>query len=276
MENEPLSQNIEISPLGSKPSLEENQAASEKSENKLADKPNKNKHLGWWIGLAILASLIVLGFVFKDSILPASDQPLEPTKDVAAVEGVDSQIVAVVNGDSITRESFNIRFGVVSGTLGSEPDLESESNVQLKAQVIDDLVNSKLLLQAATIAGVTVSAEETEAQFQQLIDQAGGLEALQIQMDLNKISLDFVRQDLTEQGIIQKYLGQRTSIEDLSSTEEEIIVFYDNVRANSPDIPPLDEVRTQIESTLVSQKTNDAITGYIEVLRQAAEIEILF
>jgi hypothetical protein len=233
-------------------------------------KPKKNKHLSLWIGSGAFVIVIVLGVVFRDSLLPTNNQPAE------VVEGVDSQVVAVVNGESITRDSFNIRFSVVSGTLGAEPNLEGEANINLKSQIIDDLVNTELLLQAASQAGITVSTEEVEAQLQLITDRTGGPAALQAQLNQSGISLDFVRQDLLEQRTIQKYLEQLTSAEDLSVSEEEIAQFYETVKASDETIPAIDEVRSQIESTLVTQKTNDAINRYVAALRQAAEIEILF
>jgi|GEM_PF-2150114 len=254
---------------------EENQTSTESPENPVELKPKKGKHLAIWLGSAGLVVVLGLGFLFKDSLFGGSINP-----DNGTVEGVESQAVAVVNGKSISRKSFDVRFSVVTGQLGSQPvspeQVNDEANSQVKSQVLDDLINSELLFQAAGLDGFVASAEEVENQYQNILAQARGEEALQARLAVNGISLDFLRQDLAEQITIQKYLNEQLKGQDFAVTEEEVKQSYYQAASTNQGLPPLDEVRDQVESSLVNQKKNSAITAHINTLRQNAEIEILF
>ncbi len=60
-------------------------------------------------------------------------------------------------------------------------------------------------------------------------------------------------------------------------SEEEITAAYAQISGGGPsvDVPPLAEIKTQLEAQLKFNKEQELVTAYITTLREAATIEVL-
>jgi hypothetical protein len=58
-------------------------------------------------------------------------------------------------------------------------------------------------------------------------------------------------------------------------TEEEVVAIYEAAGGAEADLPPLDEVRGQIEAQVRGTKEQEAVTAFIDELRKGASIQIL-
>ena len=253
-------------------SLEDN-IVSSRASSAAKTKPNQDKKPIWakpwfWLTGTLVIVLAVLGLAWRAGYINLPSDFLAKKNPIA-----------IVNGQKIVRERFDFRYALVARSAQTQGiDLGDETQrAEIEKRLVDELVNTELLLQQSAEAGVTVDETAVENQYQQIISQFGSEEAFVSELASSHIDLTEVKQDIREQLTIQAFLGQNISDEDISVTEEEITAFYDNLAdmQNNEDLPKLDDIRPQIEEQLAQQKTNQLVDGLINSLRAQAEIETL-
>src|SRR3989338_7858413 len=107
---------------------------------------------------------------------------------------------------------------------------------QLRTQAVDTLVNAEVLRQAAIAAGMTA----TENEF-----------------------------------LIQGLFDANIDSANLTATEEELTALYDQAGGVEAGLPPMAEIKDQIEAQIIFDKEQKLISAFIESLRAEATIEVL-
>lgn len=228
---------------------------------------------------AIVVGLLLIGtawFVMSDDGMSVE----EPAMDgVGAMDGFDEgdpdEVVATINGTELTRAEFNrIRQQVMQTAQQQGMDLNDPNTVQqVNDQAMETLVNTELIRQAAVAAGITVTDEEVDARFAEVVDSVGGPEALAESLEQLGLTEESLRSDVEQELIVQGYLEESIGA-DFSASEEEVQAFYDQ-QGGAEQLPPLDEVREQIEQQLVMLQEQEVIEGLLQELRAEAEIETM-
>lgn len=230
---------------------------------------------GKLVGLAIGAVIIIAGAV---ALFALDGNPLAQftgSQDGSARSG---DVVARVNGEEVTRGELDARVLQTEQQLqaqGQGAQLEQEdAREQLEQQALEQLISQKLILQAAAEANITVSDEQVEQQFQQTVSQLGSGDALDQQLAQFGLTQETFRQSIRDQLTVQQYLAQTVDQSAITVSDEEIQATYDQISAQQ-DVPPLAEVRDQVEAQLRQQKQNTQINELVQNLRADADIEIL-
>lgn len=185
--------------------------------------------------------------------------------------------VATVNGVEITRAEFDqnrnqvIMSAQQQGADVSDPEVLAE----IDGQAIEVLVNTQLLRQAATEAGIVVNEEDVDARYQEIVESVGGEETLMTRMTELGITPASLRNDIEGELLVQTLVDSEVDVSSIEITEEEIVSFYEGVDLGGAELPPLEEVRSEIEQQLRATQEQALIAEYIETLRAAADIEIL-
>lgn len=186
-------------------------------------------------------------------------------------------VVARVNNEDITLtdlENFETQILLGQG-IGSVDDLSEADQENLRAQALDMLVSNVLIWQATTDSGITATEDEIDAQLEmikgQFQDEAQYQEAL-LQEGMSEAGL---KSQLATELATQKYIEANLDMDSLAATEEEINALYEQESALTEDIPPLSEIRGQIESFIIQQKQGQMYNEYVQGLRNQADIEIL-
>lgn len=181
--------------------------------------------------------------------------------------------VAVVNGEEVSQQDYNFikdQIEEQSSVQGQEINEE-----QLQQQALDQVVSQTLITQAAEDEGFSATEEEIDEQYENVVTRAGGQDALdQVLSDLG-LTEDYIREDIKEQVIIQKYIDSQSEDGSLEVTDQEVSDFYDQMSAQQENTPALDEVESQIRSQLEQQKQGQLVSQIVSQLREDAEIEIL-
>lgn len=188
------------------------------------------------------------------------------------------EAVARVNGEDISRTAYNEALESMRTNLEAQgADLSNpELQAQISDQVVNSLVETELLRQAATAGGFAATDTDVQQEYATLTEQLGGAEALMSQMASVGLSEDALRSDIKEQLTVRAYLRANIEEATLAVSDEEITSYYDEVAAQSEEeLPPLEDVRAQIEQQLQLQKEQTAIAALIASLRANAEIEVL-
>lgn len=185
-------------------------------------------------------------------------------------------VVAIVNGEELSNEEFTKHIAQVEQSAaqqGLDPqDPTVHSQVESEAMTI--LINTKLLTQAAMKEGIAVLEEQVNEQIALIEAQFGGKEALQTQMDTLGVTEEILRTDIAEQLAIETYIKGSPAFADITVTDEDISSAYDTFSEQNPELPPLEEISSQIKEQLIAQK-QQALTGeLIGKLRTEAVIEV--
>jgi parvulin-like peptidyl-prolyl isomerase len=146
----------------------------------------------------------------------------------------------------------------------------------MKKQSLEVLVNTELLRQAAVAAGVTVSQEQIDTRYADLIKAQGGEEQLIARMTELGITPESLQSDIENEILIQTHLTTALDTSKISVTEEEVEALYKSVTSNPEvEVPPLAEVRAQVEQEIRFGKEQELVSEYIATLKEKAEIEVL-
>lgn len=222
---------------------------------------------------ALGVALVLGGYflVFKKGMLD----------EVPFLGGLDSisagESVATVNGAKISRVDFeNSKNAMVQSYTEQGGDATTPEIVaEIEKQALDTLISTELLTAAAKAGGFSATDAEVQTEYDGILERFGSAEALKTQMDALGMSEADLRADIRDQLAVSAYVTATISPYDLALTEEEITGFYDSLAAGGMEnLPPLDEIRPQIEAQLTSGKQQTAVQKLIETLRAAATIEV--
>lgn len=188
-------------------------------------------------------------------------------------EGDPNEVVAVVNGTELLRSQFNETRNQIAQTAqqqGLTPETEGAVE-QINNQAIETLVNTELILQAAAAAGVTADAGAVDTRMAEIVQSVGGQEQLAQSLEQLGLTEDSLRADLEQEVLIEAYLD--TQLGEFTASEEEITALYDQAAAGQ-ELPPLEEIRGQVEQQVVATKRQEAVTQLVETLRAEAEVDV--
>jgi hypothetical protein len=204
---------------------------------------------------------------------------------VSSLEGFGpNDAIARVNGTAITRTEYDQQYrqtmAVLNSMGGGEQLNDPMFATQLRESLVNDLVNAELLYQAAVAAGIEVSEEEVEAEYQATVMQVGGAEALATQLAVIGLNEASLRTLIRRQMVIEGHLDEELDFRNVAISESEIRQFYDDFvgGGNMPEgaeAPSLEDVSPQIEQQLAQERSTELVENYLVQLRESAEVEVL-
>ncbi len=214
------------------------------------------------------------------------------------VQTDSASIAAIVNGEVITRDALASAAGTsnviqtlytqfprfVQALLGT-----SEGIAFLDAyerQILDQLIDSRLLVQQAILEEVTVDEATLDTQV---------AERIQLIQTQNQLTEEEMERILAQQGSsLDDYKERlRTSYRDqalvdalhvkitgqASVSDSEVAVYYaghqDEFKSTDGTVKPLEEVQDGIRSTLLSEAQGAAWTAWFTQMKSQASIEVL-
>jgi FKBP-type peptidyl-prolyl cis-trans isomerase (trigger factor) len=191
---------------------------------------------------------------------------------------VPEPAAAKVNGERVAMALYQRNFDQLKSQAASQGQDVADEKVlsQIKQQSIDILVNGELLRQAAAEAGIKVTEDQIKERYDSIVESQGGEEGLNSKMAEMSITKESLMKDIEQEILIQAYIDKAVDTSSIKVTDEEIKQLYDSVAAN-PDakLPPLEEVKDQIEQEIKYGKQQEMISKHIDTLKEKAEIEVL-
>ena len=188
---------------------------------------------------------------------------------------LEGEVVATVDGE-ITAYDLAISQEQISAAARAQGvDLTDPASQQsIRDQAIEMLVNTELLRQEAERRGLSVTEEEVTARYETLVSEVGGEEVLAERMGEFGVSEDILFRDIRNELTIQKLLDEVFAETEISVSDEDIAAFYESAGGVDAGLPPLEEVRDQIEQQLMSSEEQTVITNFVENLREEASVDI--
>jgi hypothetical protein len=216
---------------------------------------------------------------------PGQEQKADPAAPEADLEGVPD-VVAEVNGQEIPKDEFAETYEVQfqqsvaqTRTTGQEVDQE-----QLKKQVVESMISTKLLVQEAEDRDLSASDREVDRTLQQLAQQNGleSADGFLAALEDQGMGPDLVRSQVRTQLKVDQLLAAEAG--DLQPTDDEIRTLYDQMVAQQEQaggnggggsqVPPLRQVRPQLAEQVRSQKEAEVAQKLVTDLREDAEVVV--
>ncbi|MFN7251406.1 MAG: SurA N-terminal domain-containing protein [Anaerobacillus sp.] len=182
--------------------------------------------------------------------------------------------VAIVNGKEILQQELTDQYEQIKlSYLQQGVEIDRENEVVIKNYVLDQLVNTTLILQAAEKGGFSPSNEEVQEQLDQIKEQYGSEEELNEILEQNNLTLAKLEEEVKIQLTINQYL--ESEIKEPSVSQEEIIERYEQYKQQTDEMPELEEVEGLLAEEIKQEKNQASIGELVDKLKQASEINIL-
>lgn len=239
------------------------------------------------LAAAFIGSIAVLGGCSADtepegaassSASTDSAAPSEAAQPEPDLEGIP-EVVAVVNGTEIGKDEFTTTYE--SQFSQAQASGQEVDQAQLRTTVADNLVSTELLRQEADARGIEATDEAKAAAIAELVENSGLGSEEELRAAFAEQGLDQAEFDsqLEDQVKLDALLTEEAG--DTTPTDQEVQEAYDDAVAQQEEggdtatpIPPLDEVRPQIEEQLAGTKTSEATQALIADLREGADITV--
>ena len=183
--------------------------------------------------------------------------------------------VATVNGVPITEAAFDAQLALATSTLKSQGTdvISPDKLAQIKTQVLNDLINTEIVNQEISKAGIKATPEQVESQYQVVIQQIGGADKLAAQLATANMSDATLRLNIAKQIAIQAYLLQNIATSSITVSDAEIKKFYDDNTKGQKDVPPLKQLSAQIKQQIINTKQQTLVNDFVASLRAKAKVE---
>lgn len=184
-------------------------------------------------------------------------------------------VVAVVNRTKLYQDEFEDSVKLMEQNASQQGIDITDASVttEIRNQALSVLIDNALILTAAKKSGVTASAEEVQEKYDALITDLGSQEALTAKMVEIGLTEEKLRSNIEERILADKYIEAETDIENVTVSDVEVTEFAKTVTDGGMELPPLDEVRPQIEAEITAQKKQQIVTNLLDTLRSDATIE---
>lgn len=195
--------------------------------------------------------------------------------------GREGNVVAIVNGQEIARAELNLRVTEVSKqyeTYGIA--LTKDDLVGIKQDALDQLVVEMLLLQAASAAGISISDEDIEAQYDIILSSHQSEEQFAALLREYGYTPKSFKARLADQMAIQllidRHISENVSTDELSVTDAEIRERFEFYTDGMAEPPAFEDVYEYIKEEILDEKMHDLmiVETLIANLKAAADIKI--
>lgn len=174
--------------------------------------------------------------------------------------------VATVNGENITRGELNTYADNVA-TNAQMPSVSEEERKELESYSLNLMIGEKLLLQEAKTQNIVASSQEVDSQLAMIMAEFSSEEEFQQALAQSNITKQELRENLEKQNIF-------IQLAQISVSEEEIMLLYEDQMVEQEDTPPYEDVKPLLRQYIEQQKLAEILPVILEELREKAEIQI--
>ncbi len=186
-------------------------------------------------------------------------------------------VAAIVNGTRITEAELTENIAMMTKSAEMQGIDTSEMTVtsEIRTQALENLINNALLIGAAKKEGKVANEAAVQAAYDTLVSELGGEEELKTRMEEVGLTSDTLYKNIGERLMVDSYIESATDIETLTITDEEITTYLTSIETEGVKLPPLEEIKPQIEGTLLAEKQQKLVADLIQKLRTEGEVTII-
>lgn len=246
-----------------------------------------NRFLGSILAVVLLGVSACGGSSGDEGAAQSQDSGQEQRSDADGSSDLDGvpEVVAEVNGQEISKDEFVAMYQArLQQMAGQSQGFDRETGEEkLKKQVANSMVSTELLVQEADKRSFSVSDDQVDRTLQGLAAQNGleSVDAFLAALEQQGLDRDQVESQVRVQVKIERLVADEAG--DIRPTGREVRALYEQMVAQqgraggeggSSAVPPLKQVRPQLEEQLVSQKQSEVAQSLVSALRDDAEIVI--
>lgn len=215
-------------------------------------------------GMIVLLLSILLVACGDDT--KKEEQTTETNVEVTDAERVDTdQVVAVINGDEVKGEIYNLiytQLKTYAGQFGESVDEE-----EIKEATMESIIDRQLVLQQAKEEGIEITDDVTDEEFATLKkDSPDALENLLTQYQITE---EGFKEQLKFEMTMNEYMAKTIKV---TVSDDELKENYEKAKEGNDEIPPFDEVKDQMKKQMLQQKTQEAFQKKIDKVKEKADI----
>jgi tetratricopeptide (TPR) repeat protein len=187
-----------------------------------------------------------------------------------------SQYIATVNDKGITPQQF---LSVLRNSASQANNLTQAEVIPFRLNVLNSMIEREILLSEAEEMGVSVEVDDkvVENRIDEILNQNNLTEDELID---NLESQDYtyeqfkndIRKNIVESERISRV--KESTYSNIEVTEEEIQNTYEQRYQDSEDKPALEDVRSDIKESILTQKQNKAYNNWLENKKAEANVTI--
>ncbi|MCQ6275473.1 SurA N-terminal domain-containing protein [Bacillus sp. V3B] len=192
-----------------------------------------------------------------------------------------SEIVATVNDNEILKEDYDNQLELTKASYEEQGlDLANLDSKELEQSVLDQLINTELLLQTAQDKGISIKQSEIDSELNNIKSQFEDEEQYKEALEESMLTEETLEEQFRDQLLITEYID--SNIDDSSVSEDEVKAIYEQYKeqalSQQQEIPDFETIKPQMEEQAIAQKKEQKVSELIEDLRKTNEknIEILF
>jgi hypothetical protein len=235
--------------------------------------PAKSFNLKAYVGMVLVIVVICAGLLFvlekegrtSTGLFSGIISSMESNESVATVNGVE---IKKVDFDSSLNQLTNM--SADQGADVTNPSLME----QLKTQALETLVTAEVLRQKAVAEGIDVNQEQIDTRYEEIKEGIGGEEALMERMTEFGVTEESLRRDIENEFLIQGLFDAKVDTSSIEVSEAEVVALYAQAGGAEGGLPPLEEVREQIDAQIKFDKEQALVGEYIESVKAEAKIEV--
>lgn len=244
---------------------EETTNSNNENESKTQSNDNESKGPGSFVKWAII--ILVISIIIIFGALMWSDN---------SGEGTNESVLATVGETQITMEDIQPELEQLKAQYISQGiDITEEQGLEdmMIQQVLQNHIDKVILLKYADEKDLEVADSLIDDEYQKILTQYGGQEALDTAMAQSQVTKDDLMEDIRNSLTFQLIAEQEGS---LDITEEEIQNYYDQLKEQLGDeLPPLTEVQDQVRQEITNEKLGTILESILNEVRENYEVEIL-
>jgi len=210
------------------------------------------------IFLLSLIGLLSGGILFAGGQKEEAEEPIEEELMADSTPiAVDANVVASVDGTTISRDEFDQKMEAVKSSYAQQgQQLAQEQLKVVEKQLLDSMVQQILLLNQCDLLGIETPQGAVDSQIQEYISQFGGDEA---QFEAALAAQGYTRESFEEELAgslkIQSLLQQEVIAKVEAVSEEEAKTYYEN---NPQDFTQPEQVRASHILIQVAPEASEA------------------
>jgi peptidyl-prolyl cis-trans isomerase C len=166
----------------------------------------------------------------------------------------NGNVVARVNDKTITSDQFERQFGITQQQARRQGViLDEQGLVQLKEDVLENLIDNEVLYQETQIKGYKVESTNVDERFSEVESQFSNDQEFETALENMYYTADSFRQAIERRIAIEKYI-EREVVPDITVSEDESRQYYDSHQDQF--VQPM-QVRARHILIVVEDQTNE-------------------
>jgi hypothetical protein len=201
----------------------------------------------------------------------------------ACSSGEEKDVVATVNGEEISKADYETELENTKATYAQQginlDDFDEKQMEELETSILDQLINTKLVLQTSADEGIAIEQTEIDTELEGIKSQFEDDKQFEEALAETNLTEEKLEKQVREQLTVSEYF--KSEIGEITVSEEEVKTFYDQYKkqleGQEQEVPEFETIQPQLEQQATAQKKNEKVSELLEELRKVNEknIEIL-